>query len=109
MTELMENVSKLEIHSLTLIFAWLIFINIIAFITMGRDKKKARRGEWRTPEAKMFLQALMGGSVGCILGMIVFHHKTRKWKFRIGMPLILAVQILLVVLLFVSSSEVVFL
>lgn len=92
----------------TLILAWLLVINLISFFTMGRDKRKARNGEWRTPEATLFLQAVIGGSVGSILGMTVFHHKTRKLKFRIGMPLILLVQVLFVLALLTFSDGVSF-
>ena len=99
---------NLPVTSLTLIAGWLIVINLIAFLAMGRDKHKARAGTWRTPESTLFILAIIGGSVGSILGMLVFHHKTRKWKFRIGMPLILAAQILLAVLLFTLAEEVVF-
>lgn len=92
----------------TLILAWLLVINLIAFFSMGRDKRKARNGEWRTPEATLFMQAVIGGSVGSILGMTVFHHKTRKLKFRIGMPLILLVQVLCVLALLTLSDGVSF-
>ena len=81
---------------------WLILylslINIITFIVYGVDKKRARRREWRIPEKMLFLLAGSGGSVGAILGMLAFHHKTKKWYFRIGIPLILIVQVFLIVL-----------
>ena len=99
---------NLPLTSITLIAGWLILINLIAFFAMGRDKHKARTGQWRTPEATLFLLAIIGGSVGSILGMLVFHHKTRKWKFRIGMPLILIAQILLMILLYTLAEEVIF-
>ena len=99
---------SLSLTALPLLAGWLIVINLIAFFAMGRDKHKARTGAWRTPEATLFLLAIIGGSVGSILGMLVFHHKTRKWKFRIGMPLILIAQILLVILLYTLAEEVIF-
>lgn len=101
-------IRNIHIDSLTLIILWLIIINCVAFFSMGNDKRKARRGKWRTPESVLFLQAAIGGSIGSILGMFAFRHKTRKWKFRIGMPLILLVQILLVVLLIFHSSQIIF-
>ena len=61
--------------------------------TIGADKQKARRNAWRIPEKTLILSAVIGGSVGAILGMRFFHHKTRKAKFAIGVPVILLVQI----------------
>ena len=73
---------------------WLLIINLIAFALMGVDKRRARReGAWRTPERRLFLSALLGGSVGAIAGMHVFHHKTRHRSFRWGMPAILLAQL----------------
>ena len=74
---------------------YLIIVNLIDFILMGVDKKKAIRGAWRIPEATLFLFALIGGSLGGILGMHFFHHKTKHWYFRWGMPAILAAQLAL--------------
>ena len=59
----------------------------------GVDKQKARRNKWRIPEKTLILSAVIGGSVGAILGMRFFHHKTRKARFAIGVPVILLVQI----------------
>ena len=75
---------------------YLIGINLAGFIIMGVDKKRAIRGAWRISEASLFLTALLGGSLGCILGM----HKTKHWYFKYGMPAILVAQVLLFVLLF---------
>ncbi len=99
----------LHVSAGALIAIYLVGINLVAFITMRNDKKKARRGEYRTPEAVLFLQAIIGGSIGSILGMQIYRHKTRKPKFVIGMPAILVVQLLLILLLYAVSSEVVFL
>lgn len=74
---------------------YLIIINVIAFGLYGIDKQKAIRKQWRIPEAQLLAVAAIGGSAGALLGMQFFHHKTRKWKFRIGVPLILAVQLIL--------------
>lgn len=84
---------------------YLAFLNIIGFAVMGYDKWKARKHAWRVPEATLFIIALIGGSAGCILGMHLFHHKTRHWYFLYGMPLILLLQILLVVALMHSPLE----
>ena len=71
---------------------YLLVINLAGFVSMGLDKSKARRNKWRIPEATLFLFAVFGGSIGCLIGMRTFHHKTQKPKFYIGMPVILAVQ-----------------
>lgn len=59
------------------------------------DKEKARKNLWRIPESTLLTVAIMGGSVGCLAGMRLFHHKTRKPKFYIGIPVILAIQLIL--------------
>lgn len=74
---------------------WVLAWSLAAFVLMGVDKWKAKRGAWRVPEKVLFLSALAGGSVGALAGMSVFRHKTRHWSFRLGMPAILAVQIAL--------------
>ena len=68
--------------------AYLVIVNLLGFAVMGIDKKRAIRGAWRISEASLFLTALMGGSLGCTLGMHYFHHKTKHWYFRYGMPAI---------------------
>ncbi|MCQ2539507.1 MAG: DUF1294 domain-containing protein [Acetatifactor sp.] len=75
------------------VVAYLLIINIIAFAMMGIDKAKARRKEWRIPEANLFLSAILGGSIGAIAGMQHFRHKTKHWYFVVGMPAILILQI----------------
>ena len=74
----------------------LLFLNLLAFIFMGRDKAAAERGARRTPETTLLALAVIGGSAGALLGMVLFRHKTRKPAFRIGVPLILILQLLLV-------------
>ena len=72
---------------------WIV-INLIGFAVMGIDKKRAVRGAWRISEASLFGVALLGGALGCTLGMQYFRHKTRHWYFRLGMPVIFAAQVL---------------
>ena len=67
-------------------------LNLTGFILMGADKKKAIRNAWRIPEARIFLCALLGGSLGCILGMYTFRHKTKHWYFVWGMPAIFILE-----------------
>lgn len=78
-----------------LVVFWLAAANLLGLILMGADKSRARRGAWRIPEKTFFILAVLGGSVGCWLGMYLFHHKTRHWYFVVGMPLILIAQILI--------------
>ena len=77
---------------------WIV-INLIGLIMMGVDKKRAVRGAWRISEASLFGIALLGGALGCTLGMQFFRHKTKHWYFKYGMPAIFAVQVLFGVLL----------
>lgn len=91
--------------ALELIIVYFAIINIIGFFIMGIDKRKAIRHAYRIPEATLFLIALIGGSIGSILGMRVFRHKTKHWYFVYGMPAILIIQILIIVLLAKSPIE----
>ena len=78
------------------VLLWLAVINLVAFVLMAADKSRAKRqGARRIPEKTLFLSALLGGSVGAILGMQLFRHKTKHWYFVWGMPLILIAQIAL--------------
>lgn len=78
-----------------ILLVYLIGINLVAFCLMAADKRRARRHRWRIPEHTLFVAAILGGSLGAILGMYLCHHKTKHWYFVVGMPLILLVQILL--------------
>ena len=84
---------------LSYIAVYLFVINLAGFIVMAIDKSKARRNKWRVPEAILFLFAIFGGSIGCLLGMRIFHHKTQKPRFYIGMPVILGIQVLMLLYL----------
>ena len=74
---------------------YLLLINAAAFVLMLADKRKARKNRWRIPERTLILSAVFGGSIGALLGMYTFRHKTKHLKFTIGIPLILAVQVVL--------------
>lgn len=73
---------------------YLILVNALGFTLMCVDKAKAKRKQWRIPEATLFTAALVGGSLGCLLGMYTVRHKTKHPSFVIGLPLILCVQII---------------
>ena len=81
----------------TVRLVWLAVINLLTFIVYGADKRRARKGKWRVPEKTLFLLPLLGGSIGALLGMRVFHHKTKHWYFVWGIPAILLAQIALAV------------
>ena len=83
----------------TALYVYLAAVNLLDFILMGADKSKAKRGAYRIPEATLLLFAILGGSVGGILGMLLFRHKTRHTAFALGLPLILLAQIALAYLL----------
>lgn len=80
-----------------LLFITLVAMNIVAFIMYGIDKYKAKQGEWRIPESTLLLLALLGGSIGALVGMKVWHHKTKHKKFYIGVPAIIVLQLALFV------------
>ena len=78
---------------------YLLIINAAAFILMLADKIKAKKNAWRIPEKILFLAAILGGSIGSLLGMFLLRHKTKHFSFLLGMPLILAVQVVTAVLI----------
>ncbi|MDD3402185.1 MAG: DUF1294 domain-containing protein [Hespellia sp.] len=75
------------------ILIYLLVINLLTILIYGDDKARARRGVWRISEATLLFLALIGGSIGALLGMYLFHHKTKHKKFTIGVPMILLAQI----------------
>ena len=81
------------------IMYYLIVINIVTFLVYGIDKWKAKQGSWRISEATLLILAVFGGSIGALLGMKVWHHKTQHKKFKYGLPLILLAQIALIYLI----------
>lgn len=86
-----------NLHTISLIY--LLVLNLMGFFSMGADKAKAESNSWRTPEKTLFLIAILGGSIGSILGMKIFRHKTRHAHFVIGMPLIMGIQLAAILIL----------
>ena len=86
--------------------SYFIVINLTGFAMMGIDKRKAVKKLWRIPESTLFVIAIIGGSIGSIIGMRIFHHKTRHWYFVFGMPLILILQILLTIAILKSPLQI---
>ncbi|MCR4993426.1 MAG: DUF1294 domain-containing protein [Lachnospiraceae bacterium] len=86
-----------------IIIGYLVVMNIVGIAVMGIDKSKAKRGAWRIKEATLFGISIIGGSIGTLLGMYMFRHKTKHIYFVIGMPLILILHIALAVFLFTKG------
>ena len=89
---------------ITYLLYFLAFINFLLFVLMGVDKAKAKRGSRRFPEATLFFLAVVGGSLGGLLGMAAFRHKTLHKSFRIGFPVILIAQLALAAYLVLKSK-----
>ena len=77
----------------TILWGYLVLINLVTFAFYGMDKYKAKKGKWRIPEKTLLGLAVIGGSVGALCGTNYFHHKTKKLKFSVGVPAILAVHL----------------
>nr|WP_307485166.1 DUF1294 domain-containing protein [Eubacterium multiforme] len=75
---------------------YFIIINLIGFFSMFIDKEKAKRHKWRIPENTLIFISLIGGSIGSLIGMYLFRHKTKHFKFKIGIPFILFLQFILI-------------
>jgi uncharacterized membrane protein YsdA (DUF1294 family) len=76
---------------------YLLTINLLALIIYAVDKRKAQKGYWRISEGFLLLLAAIGGSIGALAAMFLFRHKTSKWKFRLGIPVMIAVQVAVVI------------
>ena len=82
---------------ITLLLGYFIIMNLIGFAMMVIDKYRAKKRSFRIPEATLFIVAIIGGSIGSIIGMYAFRHKTRHRSFVYGMPFILLVQLALLI------------
>lgn len=91
--------------SFGIIFIYLEIVNLAAFALMGIDKRRAVKKRRRIPEATLILSAVLGGGIGALAGMYLFRHKTRKKKFTVGIPVILAMQASFFLLLFYVISR----
>ena len=86
------------------IITYVIVINLIAFLAMYIDKRKAKKGKRRIPEKTLFILVGLGGGIGGILGMYLFRHKTKKTRFVIGFPAILIFEVLVVIAILVANK-----
>ncbi|NLB80274.1 MAG: DUF1294 domain-containing protein [Clostridiaceae bacterium] len=84
-----------DISNIKILLLYFIIINIIGLVLFGLDKRRAKRGAWRVRERDLFLVAIAGGSLGGLLGMYLFRHKTQHLKFKLGFPLIILLQLAL--------------
>ena len=91
-----------NIFSLKNILIYLFAINLITFVTMYVDKRKAKWGKWRIKESTLFTLVFLGGGIGGIAGMYLFKHKTKKTRFVIGFPLILITEVICAIILLVK-------
>lgn len=82
-----------------LLILYLLIINAAGLLLMLADKIKAKKNLWRIPEAMFFVITAIGGSIGSLAGMYLCRHKTKHFHFILGMPLILAIQIMTVILI----------
>lgn len=79
---------------------YLCIVNAAGFILMLTDKIRAKKNMWRILERTLLLTATAGGSIGCIAGMYLFRHKTKHLQFTLGLPIIFAIQVIVLVLVF---------
>ena len=86
-----------------ILFVYLFLMNLIGFLSILIDKRRARKNGWRIRERTLFLLAILGGSIGSLSGMYIFRHKTRHWYFVLGMPLILFLQTALTLFFLIRS------
>lgn len=98
------NIDFSQIFTVQNIIIYFIVINIIAFLAMLVDKKKAKKGSWRIKESTLFTLVLLGGGIGGIIGMYTFRHKTKKLYFTIGFPTILICEIILIIYAIIKFS-----
>lgn len=95
----LESIYKImeEIFTIKNIVIYVLTINFIAFVAMFIDKRKAEKDRWRIKESTLLTIALIGGSIGEILGMYLFHHKTKKPRFYLGIPIMIVIQIIIII------------
>ncbi len=86
-----------------IVIGYIFLINLIGFIAMYIDKKRAKRNEWRIKEGTLISIALLGGGIGGIIGMYKFRHKTKKLKFTVGIPTIIIAQIVIIIYCLIAN------
>lgn len=86
-------------QKIQILWLYLAIVNLLSLVFCGIDKHAAVTGRWRIRESTLLAGAAIGGSLGLLTGMRLFHHKTRKPRFAVGVPVMLAIQAALVLLL----------
>ena len=84
---------------------YIVIMSLAGYISMWSDKRRAIKGKYRISEKALFVIALLGGSIGSVMGMKKFRHKTKHWYFKYGMPAILILQILLAAAIFYYMTK----
>ncbi|MBE6341009.1 MAG: DUF1294 domain-containing protein [Bacteroidales bacterium] len=96
------------LDNISILYIYIAIINLVAFVMYGIDKWKAKHAKWRISEMALILVAILGGSIGALVGMAVWRHKTQHPKFKFGVPLILILQIVALVLTSCRAEQQVF-
>ena len=96
-----QNIDISNIFNVQNFIIYLIIINIIGFLIMFIDKRKAEKGKWRIPEKTIFIVTALGGGIGTISGMYAFRHNTQKFQFVIGLPAITILEIIGIIYYFI--------
>lgn len=89
-----------------ILILYLLFVNLVGFFIMFVDKNRAIKNQWRISEKSLIGICVVGGSIGTLLGMQTFRHKTKHKKFTIGVPVILVLQIILLAFCFDNYQEI---
>ena len=93
----------MEYKTVLIIIGYILGINLIGFLAMFIDKRKAKKNEWRIKEGTLITIALLGGGIGGMIGMYKFRHKTKKLKFTVGIPTIIITQIVLIIYCLIAN------
>lgn len=81
------------------IIGYVLFLNVYLYWIMGKDKQSAKSGQTRVPERHIFIFSILGGAIGTYLAMYHYRHKTKHKSFTIGIPIIIAIQLIIVILI----------
>ena len=98
----MSGLNSMDLHEIFL--PYLVIINVIAIVVYGCDKLCAIQHRWRVPEKTLLAIAIIGGSLGALFAMSLFHHKTLHLKFKYGVPVIMLLQVVGVLWLNMSGN-----
>lgn len=90
----------MRVGEMSMLLLYILGVNLISFVLMGIDKRKAEKKKFRIPERTFWIVSLLGGALGSLIGMNYFRHKTKHTSFKVGIPLLLLVNIGLIFLAF---------